>query len=89
MVIFVHVFSTVTVLSADEEEAATVTRDSRTKSGVRGNGRTGASRSIIVSGLPASPQEATKFGSKYYFTGKPCRNGHLSPRSMRGLLRLQ
>jgi len=44
---------------------------------------------LIVSGLPASPQEATKFGSKYYFTGKPCRNGHLSPRSMRGLLRLQ
>ena len=89
MVIFVRVFSTVSVSSADEQETATVTRDSRTKSGVRGNGRTGASRSIIVSGLPASPQEATKFGSKYYFTGKPCRNGHLSPRSMRGLLRLQ
>jgi len=39
---------------------------------------------LIVSGLPASPQEAKKPGSKYYFTGKPCRSGHLSPRYMDG-----
>ncbi len=35
---------------------------------------------LIESGLPTSPQEAKKSGSKYYFTGDPCRNGHLSPR---------
>ena len=35
---------------------------------------------LIASGLPTSPQEAKKSGSKYYFTGNPCRNGHLSPR---------
>ena len=39
---------------------------------------------LIKSGLPTSSQEAKKSGSKYYFTGDPCRNGHLSPRSMRG-----
>ena len=37
---------------------------------------------LIASGLPTSPQEAKKSGSKYYFTGNPCRNGHLSPRYM-------
>ncbi len=37
---------------------------------------------LIESGLPASPQEAKKSGSKYYFTGDPCLNGHLSPRYM-------
>jgi len=35
---------------------------------------------LIESGLPTGPQEAKKSGSKYYFTGDPCRNGHLSPR---------
>ncbi len=39
---------------------------------------------LIESGLPTSRQEATKSGSKYYFTGDPCRNGHLSPRYTRG-----
>ncbi len=39
---------------------------------------------LIESGLPTSPQEAKKSGSKYYFTGNPCRNGHLSPRYMSG-----
>ena len=39
---------------------------------------------LIESGLPTSRQEATKSGSKYYFTGDPCRNGHLSPRYMGG-----
>jgi len=39
---------------------------------------------LIESGLPTSRQEATKSGSKYYFTGDPCRNGHLSPRHMNG-----
>ncbi len=35
---------------------------------------------LIESGLPTSRQEAMKSGSKYYFTGNPCRNGHLSPK---------
>ncbi len=35
---------------------------------------------LIESGLPTSRQEAKKSGSKYYFTGDPCRNGHRSPR---------
>ncbi len=39
---------------------------------------------LIASGLPTSPQEAKKSGSKYYFTGNSCRNGHLSPRYMSG-----
>ena len=37
---------------------------------------------LIESGLPTSSQEAKKSGSKYYFTGDPCRNGHRSPRHM-------
>ena len=37
---------------------------------------------LIESGLPTSCQEAKKSGSKYYFTGDPCLNGHLSPRHM-------
>ncbi len=37
---------------------------------------------LIKSGLPTSCQEAKKSGSKYYFTGAPCLNGHLSPRYM-------
>ncbi len=39
---------------------------------------------LIESGLPTSREEAKKSGSKYYFTGDPCRNGHLSPRYRRG-----
>jgi hypothetical protein len=39
---------------------------------------------LIESGLPTSRQEAMKSGSKYYFTGDPCRNGHLSPTYTRG-----
>jgi len=39
---------------------------------------------LIESGLPTRQQEAKKSGSKYYFTGDPCLNGHLSPRYTRG-----
>ena len=39
---------------------------------------------LIESGSPTSRQEAKKSGSKYYFTGNLCQNGHLSPRYMRG-----
>ncbi len=39
---------------------------------------------LIASGLPTSRQEAKQSGSKYYFTGDPCRNGQLSPKYMDG-----
>ncbi len=39
---------------------------------------------LIESGLPTSRQEAKKSASKYYFTGDPCRYGHLSPRHRGG-----
>ncbi len=39
---------------------------------------------LIESGLPTNRHEAKKSGSKYYFTGDPCRNGHLSPRYIDG-----
>lgn len=29
---------------------------------------------------PSSPTEANRRGLKYYFTGKPCKNGHISVR---------
>ncbi len=39
---------------------------------------------LIESGLPTPRQEAKKSGSKHYFTGDPCQNGHLSPKYMGG-----
>ncbi len=39
---------------------------------------------LIESDLPTTRQEAKNSGSTYHFTGDPCRNGHLSPRYMRG-----
>ncbi len=39
---------------------------------------------LIASGLPTSRQKAKISGSKYYFTGDPCQNGHRSPRYMDG-----
>lgn len=35
---------------------------------------------LIESGLPSSRTEAKKIGSQYYYTGKPCKNNHISPR---------
>ena len=35
---------------------------------------------ISTKGLPASRKEAKKTGSKYYFTGIPCKHGHLEVR---------
>ena len=32
--------------------------------------------------LPATAAEARELGEKYYFTGKPCKYGHLSKRSV-------
>ena len=48
MATFVRVLSTVTVLSADEIEAATVTGDSRPKSGDKRNGRMVAFRTCSI-----------------------------------------
>jgi len=33
--------------------------------------------------LPRTKAEATASGSKHFFTGKPCRNGHIAPRFVR------
>jgi hypothetical protein len=34
--------------------------------------------------LPATRAEAKKNGSKYYFTGQPCKHGHIAPRKTKG-----
>jgi 5-methylcytosine-specific restriction endonuclease McrA len=34
--------------------------------------------------LPTSRAEAKKTGSKYYFTGQPCKHGHIAPRKTKG-----
>jgi len=34
--------------------------------------------------LPKTRQEAKATGAKYYFTGKPCKHGHVAPRKTKG-----
>ena len=34
--------------------------------------------------LPATRAEAKKTASKYYFTGQPCKHGHVAPRKTKG-----
>jgi 5-methylcytosine-specific restriction endonuclease McrA len=34
--------------------------------------------------LPKSRGEAKQTGSKYYFTGQPCKHGHIAPRKTKG-----
>ena len=34
--------------------------------------------------LPTTREEAKKTGSKYYFTGQPCKHGHISARKTKG-----
>jgi 5-methylcytosine-specific restriction endonuclease McrA len=34
--------------------------------------------------LPTTRIEAKKTGSKYYFTGQPCKHGHIAPRKTKG-----
>lgn len=34
--------------------------------------------------LPKTREEAKKTGSKYYFTGQPCKHGHVAPRKTKG-----
>jgi hypothetical protein len=34
--------------------------------------------------LPKTREEAKKTGNKYYFTGQPCKHGHIAPRKTKG-----
>ena len=34
--------------------------------------------------LPKNRKEAKALGSKYYFTGEPCKYGHIAPRKTKG-----
>jgi 5-methylcytosine-specific restriction endonuclease McrA len=34
--------------------------------------------------LPKTRAEAKRIGSKYYFTGEPCKHGHIAPRKTKG-----
>jgi len=34
--------------------------------------------------LPKTRQEAMSTGAKYYFTGEPCKHGHIAPRKTKG-----
>jgi 5-methylcytosine-specific restriction endonuclease McrA len=34
--------------------------------------------------LPKTRQEAKAIGAKYYFTGEPCKHGHVAPRKTKG-----
>lgn len=37
-----------------------------------------------ITNLPKSREEAKKTGSKHYFTGQPCKHGHIAPRKTKG-----
>ena len=37
-----------------------------------------------TSNLPKTRKEAQETGSKYYFTGEPCKHGHIAPRKTKG-----
>lgn len=39
---------------------------------------------IDVSTLPRTKAEAIAIGSRHYFTGEPCKNGHVAPRYFKG-----
>ena len=34
--------------------------------------------------MPTTREEAKKTGNKYYFTGQPCKQGHIAPRKTKG-----
>ena len=34
--------------------------------------------------LPKTRKEAQDIGAKYYFTGEPCKHGHIAPRKTKG-----
>ena len=37
-----------------------------------------------ITNLPKTREEAKKTGSKYYFTGQPCKHGHIAARKTKG-----
>ena len=37
-----------------------------------------------ITNLPKTREEAKKTGSKYYFTGQPCKHGHVAARKTKG-----
>jgi hypothetical protein len=37
-----------------------------------------------ITNLPKTRQEAKATGAKYYFTGEPCKHGHVAPRKTKG-----
>jgi 5-methylcytosine-specific restriction endonuclease McrA len=37
-----------------------------------------------ITNLPTTREEAKKTGSKYYFTGQPCKHGHIAARKTKG-----
>lgn len=37
-----------------------------------------------TSNLPKTRKEAQDIGAKYYFTGEPCKHGHIAPRKTKG-----
>ena len=39
---------------------------------------------LTIKQMHSNKAEALDAGHNYYFTGQPCRNGHLSPRNKRG-----
>ena len=38
-----------------------------------------------IGNLPTSRKEAKETGAKYYFTGKPCKHGHIAMRKTKGV----
>jgi hypothetical protein len=38
----------------------------------------------VIMGLPTTRAAAKAVGAKYYFTGKPCKHGHVAPRLLKG-----
>jgi hypothetical protein len=39
---------------------------------------------VDTTNLPTTREEAKKTGSKYYFTGQPCKHGHIAARKTKG-----
>jgi 5-methylcytosine-specific restriction endonuclease McrA len=39
---------------------------------------------VNTANLPKTRKEAQETGNKYYFTGQPCKHGHIAPRKTKG-----
>jgi hypothetical protein len=40
---------------------------------------------VDTTGMPKTRKEAQTTGAKYYFTGEPCKHGHVAPRKTKGV----